>query len=139
MQQVSNKSCVCPISLLEFLNQAESLFYYLYEHLQILKDVKVDIVMPTGAMGNITGGYIAKKVGVPLGFLCSGVNVNDITHRVMQTGKFHKSDAMEKTLSDAINIQVVSDLFGNVKTWKIVKTLILIQILLLSIVIASAI
>ena len=70
-------------------------------------DRKVDIVMPTGAMGNITGGFIAKNIGVPLGFLCSGVNVNDITHRVMQTGKFYKSNAMEKTLSDAINVQVV--------------------------------
>jgi threonine synthase len=58
-------------------------------------------------MGNIVGGYMAKLMGVPLGKLCSGVNINDITHRVMQTGKFHKSQAMEKTLSEAINIQLV--------------------------------
>jgi threonine synthase len=69
--------------------------------------VKVDIVMPTGAMGNIVGGYMGKLIGVPLGYLCSGVNINDITHRVIQSGQFHKSDAMLGTLSDAINIQVV--------------------------------
>jgi threonine synthase len=67
----------------------------------------VDIVLPTGAMGNIVGGYMCKLIGVPLGYLCSGVNINDITHRVMETGQFHKSDAMLRTLSDAINIQVV--------------------------------
>jgi len=49
---------------------------------------------------------MAKKMGIPLGMLCSGVNVNDITDRVIQTGAFHKSPAMLKTLSEAINIQI---------------------------------
>jgi threonine synthase len=70
-------------------------------------DVKVDIVLPTGAMGNIAGGYMAKNMGVPLGMLCAGTNVNDITYRVIQTGEYHKSESMKKTLSDAINIQLV--------------------------------
>ena len=73
----------------------------------IQTDVKVDIVVPTGAMGNITGGYMAKKMGVPIGMLCSGTNINDITYRVMQTGKFYKSSSMKRTLSEAINIQMV--------------------------------
>lgn len=64
-------------------------------------------MLPTGAMGNLVGGYIAKLIGVPIGMLCCGTNINDITYRVMETGKFHKSDAMKKTLSDAINIQLV--------------------------------
>lgn len=51
---------------------------------------------------------MAKLMGLPLGMISNGVNINDITDRVMKTGKFHKSDAMEKTLSDAINIQLVS-------------------------------
>ncbi|GAX09797.1 hypothetical protein FisN_11Lh233 [Fistulifera solaris] len=66
----------------------------------------LDIILPTGAMGNLAGGYMAKKMGIPLGKLCSGVNVNDITHRVMQTGAFHSSPFMLKTLSEAINIQI---------------------------------
>ncbi len=61
-------------------------------------------------MGNIAGGYMAKKMGLPIGTLCAGVNINDITHRVIDGGKFHKSERMEKTLSDAINIQVVRTL-----------------------------
>lgn len=73
-------------------------------------DLTVNVVLPTGAMGNAVGGYIAKRMGVPLGMICSGVNINDITYRVMKTGKFHKSDTMEKTLSDAINIQLVRHL-----------------------------
>ena len=54
---------------------------------------------------------MAKRMGLPIGKLCAGVNINDITHRVIQDGKFYKSERMLKTLSDAINIQVVGILF----------------------------
>ncbi len=98
----------------------------------------IDMVIPTGAMGNLTGGYMAKEMGVPIGRLCAGVNINgengilphhlaegwilmstvklihyvcsydiDITHRVIERGEFHRKP-IQKTLSDAINIEVVS-------------------------------
>lgn len=70
------------------------------------KSRPVDIIIPTGAMGNIAAAYMIKKCGLPIGKLCAGVNINDITDRVIQSGKFHKSKRMEKTLSEAINIQV---------------------------------
>lgn len=66
----------------------------------------VDFILPTGAMGNMTGTYMAKKMGVPIGMMCAGVNINDITHRVVQTGKFHREETMKMTLSEALNIQV---------------------------------
>jgi len=59
-------------------------------------------------MGNIAGGEIARQMGLPIRKYCAAVNANDITHRAFQTGAFHKSDTMIKTLSDAINIQIVS-------------------------------
>ena len=71
-----------------------------------LSENLLDVVLPTGAMGNIAGGYIAKMCGLPLGFLCAGVNVNDIVFRAIQTGKYYKSSKMLHTLSDAINIQL---------------------------------
>eukprot|EP00929_Paragymnodinium_shiwhaense_P015452 TRINITY_DN123547_c0_g1_i1.p1 TRINITY_DN123547_c0_g1~~TRINITY_DN123547_c0_g1_i1.p1 ORF type:complete len:504 (+),score=132.67 TRINITY_DN123547_c0_g1_i1:149-1660(+) len=67
---------------------------------------RVDIVLPTGAMGNIAAGFMSKRMGLPLGKLVAGVNTNDITHRTFAAGTFHRSEQMEKTLSDAINIQV---------------------------------
>jgi threonine synthase len=69
-------------------------------------ETPIDVVLPTGAMGNAVGGCMAKKMGVPFGTFSAAVNVNDITHRVIQTGKFHKSDSMIMTLSEAINIQL---------------------------------
>lgn len=67
---------------------------------------KVDFILPTGAMGNVAAGYMAQRMGLPIRKFVLAVNVNDITHRVVQTGAFHAHDVMHKTLSDAINIQV---------------------------------
>ena len=34
------------------------------------------MVLPTGAMGNLTGAYMAKQMGIPIGRLYCGVNIN---------------------------------------------------------------
>lgn len=92
-------------------------------------DFTLDIVLPTGAMGNIAGGYMAKQMGLPLAYLCAGVNINDITNTAFQTGVVIKTtDPMQTTLSDAINIQLPYNLerllfyltgasHGQVKEW----------------------
>ncbi|CAB9510197.1 Threonine synthase-like 2 [Seminavis robusta] len=89
--------------------------HYIWAYLRVMEtlkekpgnpDMTVNVVLPTGAMGNMVGGYMAKQMGIPLGLCISGVNVNDITDRVTRTGQFHKSAAMERTLSEAINIQL---------------------------------
>jgi threonine synthase len=52
---------------------------------------------------------MAKKIGVPFGNLCAGVNVNDFTHRAFSNGKVQKpisGEPMKPSLSDAINIQL---------------------------------
>jgi threonine synthase len=89
--------------------------HYVWTYLRVMEQMKlqpgdpsvlVDVILPTGAMGNIAGGYMAKKMGIPLGRINAAVNENDIMFRVVQTGAYHKSPAMIKTLSDAINIQI---------------------------------
>ena len=69
-------------------------------------ELTLDLVIPAGALGNATAAYMAKKMGLPLGRICLGSNVNDITHRAVTTGEFHRADEMKQTLSEAINIQV---------------------------------
>ena len=69
-------------------------------------NLTLDLVIPAGALGNATAANLAKKMGVPFGRICLGTNVNDISHRVVTTGEFHRADEMKPTLSEAINIQV---------------------------------
>jgi threonine synthase len=83
---------------------------YLFSLLCFSLDFKLDIVLPTGAMGNLAGAYMAKRLlGLPLGRLCAGVNVNDFTNVMFSTGRIQKANdgqVMKQTLSEAINIQL---------------------------------
>lgn len=66
---------------------------------------EVTFVVPTGAMGNLAAGSLARAMGVPIHSFVAATNDNDITHRVIATGLFHRRP-MKRTLSEAINIQV---------------------------------
>ena len=66
---------------------------------------EITFCVPTGAMGNVTAGHMARLMGLPMAQLCSGVNANDIVHRAFSKGQFWK-ESMHRTLSEAINIQV---------------------------------
>ena len=61
--------------------------------------------IPTGAMGNVTAGLFAQQMGCPIAAFCCGVNANNILHRAVTHGTFHKTP-MVRTLSEAINIGV---------------------------------
>lgn len=81
-------------------------YFRVLDQLQLVVGSPVDVVLPAGALGNLAAGFMAKRMGLPIRRLVAGVNENDITHRTFSAGEFHRSDRMEKTLSDAINIQV---------------------------------
>nr|XP_020745144.1 threonine synthase-like 2 isoform X1 [Odocoileus virginianus texanus] len=65
----------------------------------------VEVVVPTGAAGNLAAGCIAQKMGLPI-HLVVAVNSNDIIHRTVQWGDFSLSEAVKPTLASAMDIQV---------------------------------
>lgn len=65
----------------------------------------VEIVVPTGAGGNLAAGCIAQKMGLPI-LLTVAVNLNDIIHRTVQRGDFSLSETVKPTLASAMDIQV---------------------------------
>lgn len=65
----------------------------------------VEVVVPTGAAGNLAAGCIAQKMGLPI-HLVVAVNNNDIIHRTVQQGDFSMSTAVKPTLASAMDIQV---------------------------------
>nr|KAF6380576.1 threonine synthase like 2 [Myotis myotis] len=65
----------------------------------------VEVVVPTGAAGNLAAGCIAQKMGLPI-HLVAAVNCNDIIHRTVQRGDFSLSETVKPTLASAMDIQV---------------------------------
>ncbi|XP_014430039.2 threonine synthase-like 2 [Pelodiscus sinensis] len=84
--------------------------HYFYAYFQCTPSMDVtplptvEIVVPTGAGGNVTGGYIAQKMGLPIQ-LVAVVNKNDIIHRAIQHGDFSLSESVKPTLASAMDIQ----------------------------------
>lgn len=81
-------------------------YFRAVEQLGAALQTSVELVIPGGALGNTAAAFMAKEMGLPVKRLICGVNQNDITHRTIARGEFHRHECMFKTLSDAINIQV---------------------------------
>lgn len=61
--------------------------------------------VPSGAFGNLCGGFLARKIGIPIStFICAN-NQNQTLHRTFSTGIFRKKDLIQ-TVSSAIDIVV---------------------------------
>lgn len=107
---------VCGINSFNIGRPLAQMTHFIWTYLRVVEHLgiapgdptfKLDIIIPTGAMGNMAGGYMAKEMGVPFGIFTAGVNVNDFTNTAFTTGVLVKStDPMKMTLSEAINIQL---------------------------------
>lgn len=80
--------------------------HYIYAYLQLHPAVDSDLTffVPTGALGNLTGGYLSHLMGLPVKFVAA-VNENDIVHRSLSQGQLTLSDEVVQTYSSAMDIQ----------------------------------
>ncbi|KAH3789931.1 hypothetical protein DPMN_168123 [Dreissena polymorpha] len=81
--------------------------HYFYAYFQMSSDVDspVEIVVPTGACGNVTAGCIASKLGLHVRLVCA-VTCNDIVSRALSSGDYSVSQTVTPTLAPAMDIQV---------------------------------
>jgi threonine synthase len=68
----------------------------------------VDFTVPTGNFGDIFAGYVAKRMGLPIGRLRIATNVNDILARTLATG-IYEVRGVHATASPSMDIQVSSN------------------------------
>ena len=68
----------------------------------------VDFTVPTGNFGDIFAGYVAKRMGLPIGRLRVATNVNDILARTLSSGAYEVREVHETT-SPSMDIQVSSN------------------------------
>jgi len=89
------------------------LFYYL--HLARLRGwgrAEVEptpVIVPSGNLGNITAGILAKRAGAPLGQMVAACNANDALVRYLKDGTTHEVP-VDPTLSTAMDVGAPSNL-----------------------------
>ena len=99
-----NLSSVNSINWCRVMVQSVHYFYGYYRAAERPGDA-VSFSVPSGAFGNLFGGYLARSMGLPVEkFICAN-NVNQALHTVFSSGVLAKKDLVQ-TLSSAIDIVV---------------------------------
>ena len=71
---------------------------------------KVNFSVPTGNFGDILAGYLAKKLGLPVGKLICASNANNVLTDFITTGLYDRRRPLHKTISPSMDILVSSNL-----------------------------
>jgi threonine synthase len=82
--------------------------HYFYAYLSLCDEScsdEVQVIVPTGACGNVTSGIVATKMGLPNLKLVCAVNTNDIVHRMLSEGVFSVGECL-LTIAPAMDVQV---------------------------------
>ena len=111
-----NLSSANSISIARLIPQ---IFYYFEAYKQISDiDKSVVISVPSGNLGNLTGGLIAKKMGLPISKFIAATNTNSVFTEYIDSGKFVPRSSV-KTFSNAMdvgnpsNLARINEIFGN--------------------------
>jgi threonine synthase len=86
--------------------------YYFWSYSRTVgkKNEKVIFSVPSGNFGNLTGGLIAKKMGLPIKRFISAVNENNEFPTFLRTGVYAKVDPSINCISNAMNVGHPSNL-----------------------------
>lgn len=71
---------------------------------------RVNFAVPTGNFGDILAGYLAKKLGLPVGRLICASNANNVLTDFIRTGVYDRRRPLLKTTSPSMDILVSSNL-----------------------------
>ena len=71
---------------------------------------KVNFCVPTGNFGDILAGYLAKRIGLPVGRLVCASNANNVLTDFIRTGTYDRRRPLHKTVSPSMDILVSSNL-----------------------------
>lgn len=79
-------------------------FYYFHAFAQVMDRRKpVVFSVPSGNFGNLTGGLLARKMGLPIKQFIASTNVNDVVPEYLQTKVFSPRPS-KQTISNAMDV-----------------------------------
>lgn len=96
------------INILRILAQSVYYFYAYYRLVEAGHHGRFDVSVPTGNFGNILAGYLAARMGVPIGRLILATNENNILERFVNHGVYQPGE-FRQTHSPSMDIQVASN------------------------------
>ncbi|MGA0839253.1 MAG: threonine synthase [Pseudomonadales bacterium] len=82
--------------------------YYAWASLRLGSDAPVRFAVPTGNFGNVFAGYVARRMGFPIGDLVVATNENDILSVFFNSGTYARGP-VRFTITPAMDIQVASN------------------------------
>jgi len=83
--------------------------YYAWAWKQYENNETVIFSVPSGNFGNLTGGLLANRMGVPVEKFIAATNANDTFPNFLSSGTIQHQDAV-KTISNAMDVGVPSNL-----------------------------
>jgi len=106
-EKFSSQNDLISINSINWTRIMVQIAHYFYCYLQMCPscDKTVEIVVPTGALGNTSSGVIAYLMGLPINIVCA-VNTNDIVARTIKDGDFSVVGDVVQTMAPAMDIQV---------------------------------
>lgn len=85
--------------------------YYVYAATRVAAPGEpVVFSVPSGNFGNLVGGLLAKRMGVPIDHFVVATNANDEVPTWLATGEYHKIEPSKECLSNAMNVGHPSNL-----------------------------
>lgn len=84
--------------------------YYFYAWMRATDEIDqpVHFSVPTGNFGDIFAGYVAKRMGLPIGKLLLATNENNILTRFVNKGDYSLGEVVQ-TVSPSMDIQIASN------------------------------
>ena len=95
---------------------APQIMYYFRSYRDLLDAGKIKLgdevnySVPTGNFGDILAGYLAKRLGLPVGKLICASNANNVLTDFIRTGVYDKRRPLLRTTSPSMDILVSSNL-----------------------------
>jgi threonine synthase len=87
---------------------AQSVYYFVAAAALGAPQRSVSFAVPTGNFGDAFAGWVAHRMGLPMGRILAATNSNDILARALRTGVYERG-ALVPTQSPAMDIQVASN------------------------------
>ena len=96
------------VNSINWARLAAQTVYYFTALASLPQTARFNFVVPTGNFGDVFAGYVAKKMGLPIGKLGVATNSNDILHRALSSGDYTPA-GVTPTSSPSMDIQVASN------------------------------